>query len=148
MPKTNKKLADQNPPLLYGLLGLAAGLFIAGTFGVFLAQSHHDEIMDHLKDSRRHKSSINHMDMSMNEMTAGLKDKKGDAYDKAFLQMMVAHHQGAIDMAELSEDRAKHDEIKHLSQDIISAQAEEINDMEQWLSDWGYQTKDKQGMDH
>lgn len=138
---TKKKTTDQNTPMLYGLIGLAAGLFIAGTFGVFLAQSHHSEVMDHLR-GRKGRGSISHMDMSMNEMSRSLKNKSGDAYDKAFLQMMIAHHQGAIDMAELSADRAKHDEIKQLSQEIISAQTEEISDMEQWLKDWGYSEND------
>jgi uncharacterized protein (DUF305 family) len=51
---------------------------------------------------------------------------------------MIDHHQDAIDMAKLSEKRAKHDEIKQLSRNIISAQEEEIDQMKQWQVEWGY----------
>lgn len=74
----------------------------------------------------------------MSQMTASLKDKTGDAYDAAFLTDMIEHHQAAVEMAQLSAKNAKHDEIKQLSRDIVSAQQKEINQMKQWQKDWGY----------
>lgn len=76
--------------------------------------------------------------MSMADMNTQLKGKIGDDFDKAFIEMMIEHHQGAIDMAILAKSNAKHDEIKTLSQDIISAQTNEISKMQQWQVDWGY----------
>ncbi len=78
------------------------------------------------------------MGMSMDDMTATLEGKAGDDFDKAFLELMVPHHQGAIDMAKLAEDSAKHDEIKAMAKDILSAQQREIDQMNQWMKDWGY----------
>jgi uncharacterized protein (DUF305 family) len=52
---------------------------------------------------------------------------------------MIPHHQGAIDMAKFLVN-AKHPELKKLGQDIIIAQQKEIDQMKQWLSDWGYIT--------
>jgi uncharacterized protein (DUF305 family) len=49
-----------------------------------------------------------------------------DAVDQAFAGMMIGHHTGAIRMAELAEERAEHDEIKELAEDIIAAQQREI----------------------
>ena len=46
-----------------------------------------------------------------------------------FAQMMITHHEGAIEMAKLAEDRAEHDEIKDLAEAIISAQEREIDVM-------------------
>ena len=46
-----------------------------------------------------------------------------------FAQMMITHHQSAIDMAELAEDRAERDELKDLAKAIISAQEREIEVM-------------------
>lgn len=46
-----------------------------------------------------------------------------------FAQMMVTHHQGAIEMAKLAADRAEHEEIKDLAEAIISAQEREIEVM-------------------
>jgi uncharacterized protein (DUF305 family) len=77
-------------------------------------------------------------DMTMTQMTEQLKDKRGDAYDAAFITGMIEHHRGAIEMARLSADRAKHDEIKQLSRDIISAQESEIDQMRQWQTAWKY----------
>ena len=49
--------------------------------------------------------------------------------DADFAQMMITHHQGAIEMAKLAEDRAEHEEIKDLAKAIISAQEREIEIM-------------------
>ncbi len=78
------------------------------------------------------------MTMSMNDMAAELEDKTGDDFDRTFLELMIPHHQGAIDMAALAESSAKHDEIKAMAKDILSAQQREIDRMNQWLKDWGY----------
>jgi uncharacterized protein (DUF305 family) len=65
-------------------------------------------------------------------------DKSGDKFDEEFISQMIVHHEGAVEMAKLAEKQAKHDEIKQLSKDIISAQEKEINDMKQWQASWGY----------
>ena len=75
---------------------------------------------------------------SMAGMTASLTTKTGDTFDQAFLIDMIKHHQAAVVMAKLATSRAKHDEIKTLSNDIISAQESEINQMKQWQTNWGY----------
>jgi uncharacterized protein (DUF305 family) len=50
-------------------------------------------------------------------------DNKTDA---AFIADMSAHHEGAIDMAELAQEKAAHAQIRSLADDIISAQKAEI----------------------
>jgi hypothetical protein len=76
--------------------------------------------------------------MSMKGMTMMLEGKTGDDFDKAFLTMMIPHHQGAIDMAKLAQKNAKHAEIKAMADDIIVAQQREIDQMNGWLKSWGY----------
>lgn len=78
------------------------------------------------------------MRMSMDDMSAMLEGKTGDAFDQAFIEGMIPHHQGAIDMAREALKSAKHEEIKAMARAIISAQQQEINQMEQWLEAWGY----------
>lgn len=75
---------------------------------------------------------------SMGAMTRSLQGKTGDEFDKAFLNAMIEHHEGAVDMAEMAQDQAKHEEIKELSRGIISAQQQEITQMQQWQAEWGY----------
>lgn len=46
--------------------------------------------------------------------------------DMDFAQMMIGHHQGAIEMAKLAQERAQHEELKELARDIVAAQEREI----------------------
>ena len=72
------------------------------------------------------------------EMHNALDGKTGQEYDKEFLSHMIEHHEGAIETAKLSADRAMHDEIKKLSQDMIAAQQKEVDQMKEWQVQWGY----------
>lgn len=76
--------------------------------------------------------------MTMDDMVNMMKGKTGDDLDKAFLEGMIPHHQGAIDMANEVLANAKHEEIKQMARDIITAQQREIDMMQQWQKDWGY----------
>lgn len=108
--------------LLYGLIGFFLGgllVAVAATLEKPSTQSSKDE-------------------MSMSQMTNILRDKNGDDYDQTFTTHMIDHHQAAVDMAKLSETRAKHQEIKDLSKAIVDAQEKEISEMRQWEKDWGY----------
>lgn len=74
---------------------------------------------------------------------------KGEEYDRLFLANMIAHHQGAIDMANMALTSAKHPELKTLAQDIVSAQTSEIANMTDWQKTWGYPASSgEQMMDH
>lgn len=82
--------------------------------------------------SRVQDKGTGHMGMSMNGMQSQLQGKTGDDFDKNFIDMMIAHHQGAIQMAGLAKQNAKHDEVKKMAGDIISAQSKEIDMMKEW----------------
>lgn len=56
--------------------------------------------------------------------------------DQAFIDMMVPHHQSAVEMAELASDRAEHRELRALAQDIIAAQEPEIAQLREWRQAW------------
>lgn len=71
-------------------------------------------------------------------MADGLKGKTGDEFDKAFISQMIEHHEGAVVMAVQARQDARHDEIKAMAEDIISAQTREINQMKNWQKQWGY----------
>ena len=74
---------------------------------------------------------------------------KGEDYDRMFIANMIEHHRGAVDMAELALNNAKHQELKDMAKNIISAQTKEINDMESWQKTWGYLTSSgEMMMDH
>lgn len=56
--------------------------------------------------------------------------------DRHFIEMMIPHHQGAVDMANVALTRAKHPEIKKLAEDIIKDQNREIGQMKAWYKQW------------
>ena len=56
--------------------------------------------------------------------------------DEHFIEQMIPHHDGAIDMAKLALQKAKRPEIKTLAENIISAQEKEITDMQGWYKSW------------
>jgi uncharacterized protein (DUF305 family) len=60
-----------------------------------------------------------------------------NASDVTFAQMMIVHHQGAIEMADLVQDRAGSQQVKDLGVKIKAAQAPEIELMGGWLKTWG-----------
>lgn len=90
-----------------------------------------------LGSSSKESGHTNHsMEEQMAEMTAALSGKTGDAFDRAFLTEMIAHHEGAVHMAEMALEHAKHEEIKNMANAIISTQSVEIDQMKVWLSEW------------
>lgn len=76
------------------------------------------------------------MGSSMNQMMESMADKSGYDFDKAFINAMIVHHEGAIKMAQQAEHRAQHQEIKDLSRNIIRAQTAEIEQMQGWKKSW------------
>lgn len=71
--------------------------------------------------------------MSDKEMTA-LKNATGSAFDRMWLQMMVKHHQGAIDMAKTALDQGANPGAKKLAKSIIDSQSAEIAEMNSILA--------------
>lgn len=56
--------------------------------------------------------------------------------DVAFAQMMIVHHEGALEMAELATQEADSEEVGSLATEIEAAQLPEIELMESWLTRW------------
>ncbi len=122
------------------LLHLLLAVVLAGCVSV-TTDDRDDHTMNHSSAAARADAPHvhdDHADMTMDDMVHGLEGLDGDAFDKAFLEMMIPHHQGAIDMAKLVADHAKHEELVRFAQDIADLQQREIEMMRQWMIDWGY----------
>jgi uncharacterized protein (DUF305 family) len=106
------------------LMELVAGLFL----GYFIGMR--SQTKDISNDS--HSS----MHTTMDSMTAILLGKTGDTLDKAFLDEMIVHHEGAIEMATILLAGTKRPELIKLGNDIIVAQTREVQMMKEWRSQW------------
>lgn len=78
-------------------------------------------------------------------------DEAHNDADTTFAQMMIVHHEGAIEMADLAVQQAGSEEVRALGEDISAAQGPEIEKMKSWLSAWGEESTPAGGtggMDH
>jgi uncharacterized protein (DUF305 family) len=73
-------------------------------------------------------------EMGMDMNNASL--KTANPFDRAFIDMMVPHHQGAVRMARVELAKGASPTLKRLAQQIIDAQAKEIGQMNSWRTTW------------
>ena len=71
--------------------------------------------------------------MPMNGMYLGPDDEE---FELRFLDAMILHHQGAVEMAEDTLEKSQQPEIRQLSQEIIETQSDDIAQMQAWRSQW------------
>ena len=86
-------------------------------------------------------SSMAHMGHMMDGMLSDeemsdLAAATGSRFDKLFLEGMIKHHEGAIEMAQMVTD-SKNSEVAALAKAIIEAQRKEISKMKELLSALG-----------
>ena len=73
--------------------------------------------------------------MDESEM-ADLEQSAGQDFDLMFIDMMIRHHQGAVDMAEQVMDEGENAQVADLANRIVDAQQAEIQQMEVWREEW------------
>ena len=62
---------------------------------------------------------------------------EGDSlYDERFIDMMIPHHEGAIQMAQDALRKSQHPEIQHMAAAVIASQQREIDAMKRWRHEW------------
>jgi uncharacterized protein (DUF305 family) len=62
--------------------------------------------------------------------------ENGEYSDEAFIDAMVPHQQGAIELAKVAHEKSKIPEIQKLAENIVSSQQREIEQMGQWQREW------------
>lgn len=120
--------------LIIGIITLILGLVL----GYFLGTGKMDcPMMSGITDTSSHMMGNSHeMGNTMTNMTAGLEGKSGEEFEKVFIDEMIVHHEGAVDMAEMLLQKTKRPELVKLGNDIINAQTSEIEMMREWRQTW------------
>jgi uncharacterized protein (DUF305 family) len=80
--------------------------------------------------------SGDHSSMSSGASTAAVTGE-GRTADISFAQLMIPHHQQAIEMADIALQKGAGPEVTKLAQQIKAAQDPEIAQMKGWLAAWG-----------
>lgn len=81
-------------------------------------------------------ASKGYMD-AMSKMQAGMPKVHNSDPDVDFAQMMIPHHQGAIDMAKVEIQYGKDPTLRAMAEKMIKDQEKEIADLEKWLKGKG-----------
>jgi uncharacterized protein (DUF305 family) len=74
------------------------------------------------------------MDMDMGMMELAVDETK--PFEQRFMEAMIDHHEGALDMAQAALEQAEHPELRTMAEAVIVAQEAEIEQMRGWLSEW------------
>lgn len=89
--------------------------------------------MSHMNGSQSIQSSTAAYEKANATMHHGMNIVYSGNADVDFVNGMIAHHQGAVDMAKVQLQYGKDPELKKLSQEIIESQEKEILFMKEWL---------------
>ncbi|PPH76203.1 DUF305 domain-containing protein [Rathayibacter rathayi] len=73
--------------------------------------------------------------LATSEQISALSSASGRGFDQMFLELMIAHHRGAIDMADALLARSRVTVATDFASSVITAQEAEISLMEQMLAD-------------
>ncbi len=108
----------KNQPMLYGIIGILAGslltlLFVSSSF---------------------RNNNYGMMQMMGFRQFGGA--TQANNIDKHFIEQMIPHHDGAIEMAKLAQEKSKRPEVLTLASAIIGSQSTEIIQMQSWYKEW------------
>ena len=77
-------------------------------------------------DHSQEQPFLSENDAAMNKMMADMTIKPSGDVDRDFVEMMVPHHQGAIDMAKAELKYGHNEQLRRIAQEIIVTQQQEI----------------------
>jgi uncharacterized protein (DUF305 family) len=86
-----------------------------------------------------------HMGLSQSQMGMDMDMpmlRRVKPFDRAFIDMMVPHHLGAIAMAKQLLKKGEQPALRQMAEDIINAQTDEIAQMRKWRNAWYGSTGD------
>jgi uncharacterized protein (DUF305 family) len=109
-----------NNKITFGVGGIVVGLLLASIFSPTMFSGNRNGGFGMMGN--------NYQNTGNNQMMGNI--------DKHFIEQMIPHHEGAVDMAKLALVKSKRPEIKTLATAIIEGQTKEINDMTSWYKNW------------
>jgi uncharacterized protein (DUF305 family) len=90
--------------------------------------------VDHMGEHSGGHMGMSDLEMGMGMNMAAL--ETATPFDRAFIDAMIPHHQGAVGMAEQLLKRGEQPGLRKMSTDMIAAQTKEIAQMRAWRKAW------------
>ncbi|MGL5510207.1 MAG: DUF305 domain-containing protein, partial [Microcoleaceae cyanobacterium] len=122
----------KNKTLIYSLVSLVAGSTLTGILLINQRQATAESSTILGQNTQNVPNMPNPPGRGMG-MGMGMNQEQKDQH---FIQMMIPHHQGAVDMANLALEKAQNPELKTLAEAIKTSQTMEINQMKEWYKQW------------
>ena len=138
---------SQNSPKKYKALLLGIASILVGSTAVAIAATNVVQA-EQTKRPTMQSQMMPQKGMMMHGMMAG------EQTDRHFIEMMIPHHEGAVQMADLALKLSKRPEIRKLAESIKSDQTREIAQMKSWYKQWygtevpAVATMNHSGMNH
>jgi len=88
-----------------------------------------------LKHEAANHAEMNHGTMNHSAMQSA-PNAAAQAYDLQFLDTMIAHHEGAVEMARAAETKTQNADVKTFAAKIVADQQKEIAQMKTWRDGW------------
>ncbi|MEO8687758.1 MAG: DUF305 domain-containing protein [Solirubrobacteraceae bacterium] len=109
--------------------------------GIISAQKGQISVMKRIGDDMRGMGMAHgdHLGMSQSQMGMNMDLpalRRAKPFDRAFIDMMLPHHQGAIAMARKELAKGSQPALRAIAQDTIDAQSREIAQMRKWRKAW------------
>ena len=97
--------------------------------------SHNSNSHETANHGAANQETANHSEMNHAEMKSA-PDAANQPFDLQFLDTMIAHHDGAIQMAKPVATKAENAELKAFADKIVADQTREITEMKKWREQW------------
>lgn len=94
------------------------------------AMSHNSANRNAVINASSHDGAMDHSQMKSSPNAAA------QPFDLQFLDTMAMHHEGAVEMAKMVENRTQNAELKKFAAQIIADQNKEIEQMKSWREKW------------
>jgi uncharacterized protein (DUF305 family) len=95
--------------------------------------THANDTTAEMQNMNMHNGPMASMDSMMDRMKS--MKMTGD-FDIDFANMMIAHHQGAIDMSQQELNSGRDEKMKRMAEKIITAQKEEISQLQDFVKNY------------
>ena len=122
-----------NTAILFGAIGIAALGIAAYTFLPSVGMGPMAGMDQATTDGSNVSASTKAFDGAMTSMMKAMMAAPTGKPDLDFMQGMIPHHQGAIEMSKVVLQYGKDAEVKTLAENVIKAQEGEIALMKSWL---------------